>query len=139
VITYTITYTNDSSGSLSSIVINDATPAYTLFQSAARGTIADGCHRLFGDDATRSRSIGHDSVDAHREHELGTDRNRHLQRQIGLALLVAPRADITRRWSAGAIASCSPPVELDVWVRRGAVTLLLKKHEVHQNRAGWLV
>lgn len=38
VITYTITYTNDSSGSLSSIVINDATPAYTLFQSAACGT-----------------------------------------------------------------------------------------------------
>lgn len=38
VITYTITYTNDSSGSLSSIVINDATPAYTLFQSASCGT-----------------------------------------------------------------------------------------------------
>jgi uncharacterized repeat protein (TIGR01451 family) len=35
VITYTITYTNDSSGPLSSILINDATPAYTTFQSAA--------------------------------------------------------------------------------------------------------
>jgi uncharacterized repeat protein (TIGR01451 family) len=42
VITYTITYTNDSSGALSSIVISDATPAYTTFQSASCGALPSG-------------------------------------------------------------------------------------------------
>lgn len=37
-ITYTITYTNLSSEALASLVITDATPAYTVFQSAACGS-----------------------------------------------------------------------------------------------------
>ena len=37
VITYTITYINDSTGTISSLIINDSTPAYTTFQSAACG------------------------------------------------------------------------------------------------------
>jgi uncharacterized repeat protein (TIGR01451 family) len=36
-LTYTLTFTNDSSGAISNIVINDATPAYTTFVSAACG------------------------------------------------------------------------------------------------------
>ena len=36
-LTYTLTFTNDSSGAISNIVINDATPAYTVFVSAACG------------------------------------------------------------------------------------------------------
>lgn len=38
-IVYTVTYSNHSSGPLSSIVINDATPYYTLFQSASCGVL----------------------------------------------------------------------------------------------------
>jgi uncharacterized repeat protein (TIGR01451 family) len=38
-ITYTITYTNNSTGALSTVVINDATPAYTLYQGASCGTL----------------------------------------------------------------------------------------------------
>lgn len=34
-LTYTLTYTNDSSGAISNLVINDSTPAYTTFVSAA--------------------------------------------------------------------------------------------------------
>jgi uncharacterized repeat protein (TIGR01451 family) len=36
-LTYTLTFTNDSSGAISNIVINDAVPAYTVFVSAACG------------------------------------------------------------------------------------------------------
>lgn len=36
-LTYTLTYTNDSSGAISNLVINDSTPAYTTFVSAACG------------------------------------------------------------------------------------------------------
>ena len=36
-LTYTITYINNSSGVLSNVVINDATPAFTTFVSAACG------------------------------------------------------------------------------------------------------
>ncbi|HKR96423.1 MAG TPA: hypothetical protein VJW55_13705, partial [Candidatus Angelobacter sp.] len=36
-LTYTLTFTNDSSGAISNIVVNDATPAYTIFVSAACG------------------------------------------------------------------------------------------------------
>ena len=36
-LTYTLTFTNDSSGAISNIVINDATPAFTVFVSAACG------------------------------------------------------------------------------------------------------
>jgi len=36
-LTYTLTFTNDSSGVISNIVINDATPAYTVFVSTACG------------------------------------------------------------------------------------------------------
>jgi uncharacterized repeat protein (TIGR01451 family) len=39
VLEYTITYTNTSSGMLSSIVVTDATPAFTSFVSAACGTL----------------------------------------------------------------------------------------------------
>ncbi len=37
IITYTIVYRNDSSGTLTTLVINDSTPAFTVFQSAACG------------------------------------------------------------------------------------------------------
>ncbi|HXF78214.1 MAG TPA: hypothetical protein VN598_05100, partial [Usitatibacter sp.] len=37
VLEYSITYTNPAGGALSSIVITDATPAFTTFQSAACG------------------------------------------------------------------------------------------------------
>jgi uncharacterized repeat protein (TIGR01451 family) len=37
-LTYTLTFTNDSSGAISNIVINDATPAYTTYVSAACGS-----------------------------------------------------------------------------------------------------
>jgi uncharacterized repeat protein (TIGR01451 family) len=37
-LTYTLTYTNDSSGAISNLVINDSTPAYTTFVSAACGS-----------------------------------------------------------------------------------------------------
>ena len=36
-LTYTLTFTNDSSGAISNLVINDSTPAYTTFVSAACG------------------------------------------------------------------------------------------------------
>ncbi len=38
-ITYTITYTNNSSGILSNVVINDVTPSYTIYQSANCGVL----------------------------------------------------------------------------------------------------
>jgi len=38
-ITYTLTYANNSSGSLSNIVIFDSTPAYTTFSSASAGAL----------------------------------------------------------------------------------------------------
>jgi uncharacterized repeat protein (TIGR01451 family) len=38
-ITYTLTYANNSSGSLSNIVIFDSTPAYTTFSSASAGVL----------------------------------------------------------------------------------------------------
>ena len=41
-ITYTITYSNQSASVLTSIVINDATPAYTTFQSASCGVLGAG-------------------------------------------------------------------------------------------------
>ncbi len=39
VLEYTITYTNTGAGTVSSIVVADATPAFTLFQSAACGAL----------------------------------------------------------------------------------------------------
>lgn len=39
---YVITYTNNSSGSLTNIIINDATPNFTTFVSAACGTLGNG-------------------------------------------------------------------------------------------------
>ncbi len=39
---YVITYSNNSSGSLTNIVINDATPNFTTFISAACGTLGNG-------------------------------------------------------------------------------------------------
>jgi uncharacterized repeat protein (TIGR01451 family) len=42
ILEYSITYTNTSSGLLSTIVITDATPAFTLYQSAACTTPAPG-------------------------------------------------------------------------------------------------
>lgn len=42
-LTYTVTFVNDSTGSLTNIVINDSTPAYTTFVSAAcPGTLPTG-------------------------------------------------------------------------------------------------
>ena len=38
-ISYVVAYTNNSSGLLSNVVINDMTPAYTLFQSASCGVL----------------------------------------------------------------------------------------------------
>lgn len=38
-IVYSVVYTNNSSAALSNVVINDSTPAYTLFQSASCGTL----------------------------------------------------------------------------------------------------
>ncbi len=38
-VVYSVVYTNNSSGLLSNVVINDHTPAYTLFQSASCGTL----------------------------------------------------------------------------------------------------
>ncbi len=38
-ITYTVAYTNNSSGQLSNVNINDTTPAYTVFQSASCGAL----------------------------------------------------------------------------------------------------
>jgi uncharacterized repeat protein (TIGR01451 family) len=42
ILTYTITYTNNGPASLSSIVIRDATPAFTVFQSASCATLGNG-------------------------------------------------------------------------------------------------
>lgn len=42
VLIYTITYTNHSNGPLTTIKIYDSTPAYTVFNSAACGTLATG-------------------------------------------------------------------------------------------------
>jgi uncharacterized repeat protein (TIGR01451 family) len=42
VLEYTVTYTNSGSGSLSSIVITDATPAFTTFQAASCGAPLPG-------------------------------------------------------------------------------------------------
>ncbi|NJD88158.1 MAG: DUF11 domain-containing protein, partial [Betaproteobacteria bacterium] len=39
ILEYTITYTNTSAGTVSAIVITDATPAFTLYQSAACGAL----------------------------------------------------------------------------------------------------
>lgn len=41
-LTYTITYRNDSSGTLSNVIIYDDTPAYTTFMSAGNGTLPTG-------------------------------------------------------------------------------------------------
>lgn len=41
-ITYTIRYENRSSGSLSNIKVRDSTPSYTVFSSAACGTVPSG-------------------------------------------------------------------------------------------------
>jgi uncharacterized repeat protein (TIGR01451 family) len=38
-LTYTISYTNMSTGNLTNIIINDSTPAYTLFSSAGCGSL----------------------------------------------------------------------------------------------------
>lgn len=46
-IVYSVVYTNNSSAALSSVIINDSTPAYTLFQSASCGTLPlnfSGCN-----------------------------------------------------------------------------------------------
>jgi uncharacterized repeat protein (TIGR01451 family) len=37
VLQYVITYTNSSAGTLSSVVVNDTTPAFTVFDSATYG------------------------------------------------------------------------------------------------------
>lgn len=42
VLVYTITYRNTGAEALTNLVINDATPAYTTFLSAANGTLATG-------------------------------------------------------------------------------------------------
>jgi uncharacterized repeat protein (TIGR01451 family) len=42
ILEYTVTYTNNSSGTVSTIVVNDATPAFTTFQSAACGALPPG-------------------------------------------------------------------------------------------------
>jgi uncharacterized repeat protein (TIGR01451 family) len=42
VLEYTVTYTNSGAGSLSAIVVTDATPAFTTFQSAACGAPLPG-------------------------------------------------------------------------------------------------
>lgn len=42
VLTYTITYKNQSTGTLSSVKIYDSTPAYTVYTSGACGTLATG-------------------------------------------------------------------------------------------------
>jgi uncharacterized repeat protein (TIGR01451 family) len=39
ILEYTITYTNAGSGALSSIVVTDATPAFTTYQAAACGAL----------------------------------------------------------------------------------------------------
>ncbi|MDY6947498.1 MAG: hypothetical protein SXG53_17450 [Pseudomonadota bacterium] len=52
---YTITYTNHSNGPLSTIKIYDSTPAYTVFNAAACGTLATG---LSGCTLTAIPTIG---------------------------------------------------------------------------------
>lgn len=42
IITYTITYRNNGSGNISSLVINDATPTYTTYQTANCGPLPSG-------------------------------------------------------------------------------------------------
>jgi uncharacterized repeat protein (TIGR01451 family) len=42
VLEYTVTYTNSGAGSLSAIVVNDATPAFTSFQAASCGAPLPG-------------------------------------------------------------------------------------------------
>jgi uncharacterized repeat protein (TIGR01451 family) len=42
VLTYTITYSNNGPAPISSIVIRDATPAFTVFQSASCATLGAG-------------------------------------------------------------------------------------------------
>ena len=41
-ITYTITYTNNSSDALSNVILHDSTPAFTTFTSAANGPLPGG-------------------------------------------------------------------------------------------------
>ncbi len=42
ILEYTVTYTNNSSSTVSTIVVNDSTPAFTTFQSAACGALPPG-------------------------------------------------------------------------------------------------
>lgn len=55
VLVYTITYTNFSTGPLSTIKIFDSTPAYTVFNTAACGTLATG---LTGCTTTAVPAVG---------------------------------------------------------------------------------
>lgn len=52
---YVITYSNNSSGSLSNIVINDATPTFTTFVSTSCGTLGAG---LTGCSVTTQPAVG---------------------------------------------------------------------------------
>ena len=55
ILTYTILYTNNGPSPLSSIVIRDATPAFTVFQSAACGALGTG---LSGCGLSSQPSVG---------------------------------------------------------------------------------
>ena len=82
---YTITYTNAASTPLSSIVIRDATPAFTVFTSASCGTLGTGLSACGVTSAARGQRHRDRGLDAHRLARARGERQRDLSREGAIA------------------------------------------------------